>query len=318
VIAWAYPERIARRRAGSAASFLCEDGGEARVPDKDALGAHEWLAVAHWDPAPPRKVRLAAPLDFADAERDHRQRIRSEVVVRWDAQAAAVVAEEQRKLGAIVLARRDARAQAGEAVREAMLAGLRQLGPAALPWSEATRQWQARVLSLRAWRKDEAWPDVSDAALAANLDWLAPYLDGVTRRDHLARLDLPDILNAMLDHGVRQKLARLAPTHLPVPSGSSVALEYFADGRPPALSVKLQELFGLTRTPAVNEGRTPVVIHLLSPARRPLAVTQDLPGFWARTYPEVRKEMKGRYPRHPWPDDPLAAPPTRRAKSRGT
>jgi len=317
VIAWAYPERIARRRAAQGTAYLCEDGGEARLPDKDALAASEWLAIAHWDPLPPRKIRLAAPLDFADVEREHRERICTETVVRWDAQAEAVVAEEQTRLGAIVLSRRDRRSESGEAVREAMLAGIRQLGLGALPWSEATRQWQARVLSLRAWRKDEPWPDVSDAALAAGLDWLAPCLDGVTRRAHLARLDLPGMLNAQLDYPLQQKLARLAPTHLAVPSGSHIALEYFADGKPPALSVKLQELFGLTRTPAVNDGRTPVVIHMLSPARRALAVTQDLAGFWARTYPEVRKEMKGRYPRHPWPDDPLAAPPTRRAKQRG-
>ena len=319
VTAWAFPERIARRRAGPGSAYLCEDGGEARLPDKDALGHSEWLAIAHWDPAPPRRIRLAAPLAFADVERDHSARIRSGPVVRWDAQSAAVVAEEQAALGAIVLSRRDCRAQAGEAVREAMLSGIRQLGLAALPWSPATRQWQARVQSLRAWRRDEAWPDVSDEALLAGLEgWLAPWLDGVARRDHLARLDLAGILNGLLEYPLQQKLARLAPTHLAVPSGSSIALEYFQDARPPALSVKLQELFGLTTTPAVNDGRTPVVIHMLSPAQRPLAVTQDLAGFWARTYPEVKKEMKGRYPRHPWPDDPLAAPPTRRAKRRGT
>jgi ATP-dependent helicase HrpB len=318
-IAWAFPERIARRRAGSTTSYLCEDGGEARLPDKDALGTNEWLAIAHWDPAPPRKVRLAAPIAFGDVERDHQERIRRETVVRWDAQAEAVVAEEQTRLGAIVLARRDRRSESGEAVREAMLAGIRQLGIGALPWSEAMRQWQARVLSLRAWRKDEAWPDVSDEALLKGAgDWLAPFLDGITRRAHLAQLDLAGALKAMLDYPMQQKLARLAPTHWIVPTGSSVALEYFADGKAPALHVKLQEMFGTPTSPAVNDGRTPLVLHLLSPGRRPVAVTSDLAGFWARGYLDVRKDMRGRYPRHPWPDDPVAAAPTRRAKPRGT
>jgi ATP-dependent helicase HrpB len=319
VIAWAFPERIARRRPGSSTAYLCEDGGEARLPDKDALGTSEWLAIAHWDPAPPRKVRLAAPIAYADVERDHRERVRRESVVRWDAQAEAVVAEEQTRLGAIVLARRDRRSESGEAVREAMLAGIRQLGIGALPWSEGLRQWQARVASLRAWRKDEAWPDVSDEALLKDAgDWLAPFLDGITRRAHLAQLDLAGALNAMLDYPMQQKLGRLAPTHWTVPTGSSIALEYFADGKAPALHVKLQEMFGTPTSPAVNDGRTPLVLHLLSPGQRPVAVTSDLAGFWARGYLDVKKDMKGRYPRHPWPEDPVAAAPTRRAKPRGT
>jgi len=237
--------------------------------------------------------------------------------VRWDAQSETVVAERQRRLGAIVLERKPLREGAGEAVRTAMLEGVRSLGIAALPWSENARQWQARVLSLRAWRPQDGWPDVSDAALADSLaEWLTPYLDGVTRRDHLSKLDLPAILNALLDYPRQQQLARLAPTQLEVPSGSHVAIEYLPDGAPPVLAVKLQELFGLTQTPTVNEGSNRVSLHLLSPGRRPIQVTQDLAGFWARTYAEVKKELKGRYPRHPWPDDPLTAPPTARAKRR--
>jgi ATP-dependent helicase HrpB len=172
------------------------------------------------------------------------------------------------------------------------------------------------VLSLRAWRPEEPWPDLGDEALMARLEaWLGPHLDGITRRDHLARLDLPELLHGMLDYRQQQALAKLAPTHVAVPSGSRIALSYEPPG-PPVLAVKLQELFGLTDTPKVNDGRTPVSLHLLSPARRPIQVTQDLAGFWRRTYPEVKKELKGRYPRHPWPDDPLSAPPTARAKRR--
>jgi ATP-dependent helicase HrpB len=149
-------------------------------------------------------------------------------------------------------------------------------------------------------------------------EWLTPWLDGVTRRDHLARLELISILNSQLDYARQQQLARLAPTQLEVPSGSRIGIEYFADGAPPVLAVKLQELFGLTQTPTVNDGRMRVSLHLLSPGKRPIQVTQDLAGFWARTYAEVKKELKGRYPKHPWPDDPLTAPATARAKPRGT
>jgi ATP-dependent helicase HrpB len=325
LVALAFPERIARRRAeqnpalrgGRDAIFLCADGGEARLPQHDALAQSEWLAVAHWDPGVPRRIRLAASLSEAEVLRDLQPRIVAHNEVRWDAQSETVVAERQRRLGAIVLERKPLREGAGEAVRAAMLEGVRSLGIAALPWSDSARQWQARVLSLRAWRPQDGWPDVSDAALADSLaEWLTPYLDGVTRRDHLSKLDLPAILNALLDYPKQQQLARLAPTQLEVPSGSHVAIEYLPDGAPPVLAVKLQELFGLTQTPAVNEGRNRVSLHLLSPGRRPIQVTQDLAGFWARTYAEVKKELKGRYPRHPWPDDPLTAPPTARAKRR--
>jgi len=200
-----------------------------------------------------------------------------------------------------------------------MIEGIRQLGVEVLPWTEPARQWQARVMSLRAWRPTEPWPDVSDAALTEQLErWLQPHLDGVTRREHLARLDLADILSAELSYERQQQLNRLAPTHLAVPSGSRVALDYQCDGAPPVLAVKLQELFGLTRTPAVDDGRMPAMLHLLSPGRRPIQITQDLAGFWARTYADVKKELKGRSPSHPWPDDPLQAPPTARAKPRNT
>jgi ATP-dependent helicase HrpB len=321
IVAWAYPERLARRRPGQAAGekeirYQCADGGEASLRAQDPLAGSEWLAIAHWEPGTPRRIRLAAAITQAEVEHDHAAHIRWQDECRWDAQGGAVLAEAQRRLGALVLERRDRRAAGDAAQRAAMLEGLRQMGLAALPWDEAARQWQARVLSLRAWRPDEDWPDVSDARLLATLeDWLAPQLDGISRREHLARLDLTAILNGLLDYRRQQALARLAPTHLAVPSGSRIALHYEPPGAP-VLAVKLQELFGLLQTPAVNEGRTPVSLHLLSPARRPIQVTQDLAGFWQRTYPEVRKELKGRYPKHPWPEDPRTATPTARARPR--
>lgn len=329
VIALAYPERLARRRGEQRGVFLCADGGEARLHERETLASAEWLAVAHWGvgtqtSGAARQVLSAATLSEAEVRAGGIGAVQTLAEVRWDAQAEAVVAERITRLGAIVLERKPLRG--GERsdpleaeIRAALLQGLRSLGIGVLPWTEAARQWQARVACLRAWRPTEDWPEVSDAALeAAYEDWLLPHLDGITRREHLARLDLAAILNQQLDYARQQQLARLAPTQIGVPSGSRVALDWQADGAPPVLAVKLQELFGLTETPTVNEGRTRVSLHLLSPGRRPIQVTQDLAGFWQRTYPEVRKELKGRYPRHPWPDDPLAAAPTARAKPRGT
>ncbi|MGH8517114.1 MAG: ATP-dependent helicase HrpB, partial [Panacagrimonas sp.] len=330
LLSLAFPERIARRREGlrEAASgaprgirevaFLCADGGEARLSEHDPLARAEWLAIAHWDPGPTRRIRLAAALDERELRELHGARIETLREVRWDSQQEAVVAEEQQRLGAIVLSARRI-ANAGDEARDAMIAGIRRLGLGALPWSEAARQWQARVMRLRHWQSEGAWPDVSDEALMASLeDWLAPWLDGVTRRAHLDGLDLAQILNAMLDHGQQQDLARLAPTHLTVPSGQRRPLTYAPPPAHPALEVKLQEMFGCAQTPTVCAGRVPVLLHLLSPAQRPVAVTQDLAGFWERGYLDVRKDLRGRYPRHPWPDNPSVATPTHRAKPRGT
>ncbi|HEY5649630.1 MAG TPA: ATP-dependent helicase C-terminal domain-containing protein, partial [Nitrospiria bacterium] len=202
--------------------------------------------------------------------------------------------------------------------RSAMIQGIRAMGLEALPWSKPLRAWQARVLSMRHWFPKEDWPDVSDAGLFETLkEWLGPYLDGVTRRGHLARINLENILRARLDWKQNQELEKEAPSHLTVPSGSRLPLEY-RPGESPVLAVKLQEMFGLADTPRVARGTVPVTLHLLSPARRPIQVTQDLRGFWDRTYPEVKKELKGRYPKHPWPDDPWKAPPTKRTKKRKT
>lgn len=317
LIAQAFPERLARRREAARSdkeiAYLCADGGEARLPADDPLAQSPWLAIAHWEPGATRRIRLAAAIEEHEVLAGQAQRLATREVVRWDVQSEAVVAVRQRTLGAIVLESAPLQDGAEPAIRAAMLEGVRVLGLAALPWTPEARQWQARVLSLRVWRPQEDWPDVSDAALSATLErWLAPHLDGLRRREHLARLELASILDAGLEPAQRRALAQLAPTHLRVPSGSRVALEYFPDGAPPVLAVKLQELFGLRQTPTVNEGRTRVALHLLSPARRPIQVTQDLASFWARTYPEVKRELKGRYPKHPWPDDPLTAVPTAR------
>ena len=220
----------------------------------------------------------------------------------------------QRRLGALVLADEGLQDADPAAIQAAMIEGIRRLGLTALPWDKASQQWLARLRFLH--RLDpQGWPDVSDEQLLATLEqWLGPYLDGVSRRAQLARIDLAAALRGLLDWPRQRRLDEWAPTHLKVPSGSAIALDY--DNDPPILAVRLQEMFGAVDTPTIAGGRVKVLLHLLSPARRPLQVTQDLAGFWGGSYGEVKREMKGRYPRHYWPDDPTRAEPTRRAKPR--
>ncbi len=206
---------------------------------------------------------------------------------------------------------------------KALCEAVAELGLSALPWTEGLGQWRARVRCLREWMPELGLPDVSDDALLSSLgEWLAPVFAGKTRLDALGEQELGDALRSRLDWSLRQKLDQYAPTRLTVPSGMERSVEYLLDDHdrpaPPVLAVKLQELFGLADTPRIADGRIPVLLHLLSPGGKPLQVTQDLRGFWERTYPEVKKEMKGRYPRHPWPDDPWTATATHRAKPRGT
>jgi len=315
VLALAYPDRVAQAR-GQPGHFRLANGRGAVLPPEDPLAAAPWLAIAALDGAAERaRIFLAAPITPEEIEQRFAGRIREERLVAWDARAEAVRILRRRCLAALVLEeKRDERADPA-AVAAALAEGIRQLGHAALPWTPEARALQARIALLRRlW--PEAWPDLSDAALLADpLAWLGGRLDGMTRRAHLARLDLRAALLDRLDWQQRRELDRLAPTHLPVPSGRAVALDY--GGEAPVLAVKLQELFGQRTTPAVAEGRVPVVIHLLSPAGRPVQVTQDLEGFWKTGYPAVRGELRGRYPRHPWPDDPLTAPPQRGTKRSG-
>jgi ATP-dependent helicase HrpB len=333
--AHAYPERLAKRREGTReaaqggpyrakeVAFLCADGGEARLPETDPLARSEWLAIAHWEATTPRRIRLAAAISEAEVRSEHAARIATGPAVHWDAQTESVLAEEQTRLGAIVLASKPLRGgavpdAAKTLIRDALLDGIRSIGLHVLPWNDSAREWQLRVQSLRHWQPEAGWPDVSDEALSTTLaEWLGPYLEGLSRRSHLERLELGGILNSLLDYPQQQALAKLAPTHLTVPTGNRYALAY-TPGQAPALEVKLQEMFGLAQTPTVCDGRVRVVLHLLSPGRKPIAVTSDLASFWAGSYFEVKKDLRGRYPRHPWPDDPLAAQATARAKPRGT
>jgi ATP-dependent helicase HrpB len=226
-----------------------------------------------------------------------------------------VLARQRRRLGALLLEDKPLGRPDPEKMRAAMLDGVRQLGLGALPWSDDLVRWRERVGFLRR-HVGEDWPDLSDAALLAVLpSWLGPYLDGVSRRDHLTRIDLSAALRTLVPWEKQREVERLVPTHVEVPSGSRVAIDY-ANPDEPTLSVRLQEMFGLTETPRIAGGKVPLTIHLLSPARRPVQVTRDLASFWANGYKSVKSELKGRYPRHYWPDDPLVAEPTARARPR--
>jgi ATP-dependent RNA helicase HrpB len=313
LLAFAYPDRIAQRRAASTGRFLLRNGVGAAFPSPQALAVEPYVVVAELGGQQPEgRIYLAAPVALEEIETHFAEQIEHVQVVAWDAEAGAVRARERECLGALVLRERPMPAPDPAAVASALLAAIAQHGLLDLPWTDAARQLQQRMAFMH--RLDPAWPDVSDAALLATVsDWLAPHIYGLARRDDLRRLDLVDILLGMLGWEQRAALDEVAPSHLAVPSGSRIRIDY-ADPHSPVLAVRLQELFGLTETPRVGRGSVPLTLHLLSPAHRPVQVTTDLAGFWRTGYFEVKKELKGRYPKHYWPDDPLQAVPTRHVR----
>ncbi|HTJ18350.1 MAG TPA: ATP-dependent helicase HrpB [Steroidobacteraceae bacterium] len=316
LLAFAYPDRIAQSR-GAGGRYLLSGGRGARLADAQSIAQAEFLVVADLDAGDREAlIRLAAPLPRAALEADlaslieHRQRF------EWDAREQAVVAQDERWLGAIRLGERRLENPDSARVMSALLGGIRELGLDALPWTKEARALRQRLRFVREvdTQSSRPWPDVSDNALLATLDdWLAPWLTHMSRRDHLARLDMTGIIAALLDWNQRQRLDEIAPMHLQVPSGSRIPIDYSAA---PTVAVRLQEVFGLSTTPAVGGGRVPLTLQLLSPAQRPVQVTKDLASFWARGYAEVKKELKGRYPKHYWPDDPTTAVATARARPR--
>jgi ATP-dependent helicase HrpB len=319
LLALAFPDRVAQRRAGSEPRFLLRSGLGASVTRGDALADAEWLAIAELDGTPPEyRVARAAALSREDVLEDFGDQVVTESVVEWHAPSQSVRGRKRTTLGALVLADSALSAMDPALVRAALLGEVARVGVDVLPWSDAGQRMRARLAFVFHHVRDGSWPDVRSAALTDTLgEWLAPHLDGVRRWSELAALDWSAMLLSPLPWDRRAALDRLAPTHLEVPSGSRIAVDY-RDPEAPALSVKLQEVFGWSSTPMVCDGRVPVTLHLLSPAQRPVQVTRDLAGFWRSSYFEVRKELRGRYPRHPWPEDPLTAPATRRAKPRGT
>lgn len=320
LVALAFPERIARADPANPHRYQLASGRGARLDERGSkLVGRPWLAVSELIAAEGNaRIQRAAPLDETHLREVMPERFVRETQRRFDPEARAVVAELVERFDQLILSRRPTPVPRDAATTTMLLDGLVKLGVDALPWTEALRQWQARVQCLARWMPEAGLPDASDRGLAARLaDWLSPFLDGCTRLSQIDAAKLGEALMAQLDHRQRSLLEAQAPVALVVPSGLSRRLEYLPD-QPPVLAVKLQELFGLADTPRVGGGRVPVSLHLLSPAGRPIQVTQDLKGFWQRTYAEVRKELKGRYPKHPWPDDPWTATPTARAKPRGT
>jgi len=316
LLAFAYPDRIAQSR-GAGGRYLLSGGRGARLADAQSIAQAEFLVVADLDAGDREAlIRLASPLPRAALEGDFAALIEHRQRFEWDAREQAVVAQDERWLGAIRLGERRLENPDGERVMSALLAGIRELGLDVLPWTKEARALRQRLAFARDvdTHAPRPWPDVSDDALLATLeDWLAPWLTNMSRRDHLARLDTTAIIAALLDWNQRQRLDELAPTHLQVPSGSRIPIDYSAA---PTVAVRLQEVFGLSTTPAVGGGRVPLTLQLLSPAHRPVQVTKDLASFWARGYMEVKKELKGRYPKHSWPDDPTTAVATARARPR--
>ena len=331
LLALAYPDRIARRRddptggpPGTAstpgsphgARYLLRNGRGAALAEGQSLAAHAWIVVSDiGDRGREARIHQAAPIDPRRVEELFSGQIEAVDEVRWSAEAERVEATRERRLGPLILARSSLPDPNAERVADALLDGVRTLGLGALPWSKATRQLLDRLRFLH--RADpETWPDVGDEALMGSLsDWLAPFVAGIRRLDDLTRLDLARILWTRVGWQLRPALDELAPTHLEVPSGSRIPVDY-SDPEAPALAVRLQEVFGWTETPRIGGGRLPVTLRLLSPARRPVQITTDLASFWRDTYFEVKKELKGRYPKHYWPDDPLTAEATRRVRPR--
>ncbi|SFV31784.1 MULTISPECIES: ATP-dependent helicase HrpB [unclassified Pseudoxanthomonas] len=319
VLMHAFPDRIGFQHPQDARRYLLANGRSARLFDDSALVGEPWIVVSELrHEARDALVQRAAPLDERRLRRDFADRFVTEDTIRWDASRRALSAQRESRFDQIVFDARPAGRVDPVLAAAALTDAVRDLGLDALPWPESLQQWRERVRCLREWMPDLGLPDLSDDALMATLDtWLKPAFAGKTRLDALGEDDLANALKSGLDWSLRQRIDALAPTRITVPSGMERRIEY-AHGQPPVLAVKLQELFGLADTPRVADGRVPVLLHLLSPGGKPLQVTSDLRNFWNSTYAEVKKEMKGRYPKHPWPDDPWSAQATHRAKPRGT
>ena len=317
LVALAYPDRLAKQRAGEPGRYLMRNGRGATFAVPQSLGAAEWLAIAELD-GDPRESRIwmAAAVDGADVATHFGAHGTEELVQHWDAERRVLRVSRVTRLGAIPLKEKRLDKPTAAEAAAALLAVVRSEGLAVLHWDERATRTRERLAFAH--RCDPAYPDVSDDALVASLDdWLLPALEASGRLDALNRVDIAEALSARLTWKQRERLDVLAPTHCTVPSGSNLPIDY-ADAGAPVLAVRLQEMFGLADTPRVGDGRVALTLHLLSPAHRPVQVTRDLAGFWARSYFDVRKDLRGRYPKHSWPENPLEAPPTARAKRRGT
>lgn len=324
LLAFAYPDRVARQRREGGGDYRLANGRAAQFGEPDALMKAPWLVVAELGSQQGRReerIYRAVALDPALFDGVLAEQVSQRDELEWDEREGVLRAERQQRVGELILSREALPGLDEEARAQALLGLVRRKGLELLPWTPELRQWQARIGLLRQLDIERdghsEWPDVSDTALLERLeDWLLPYIGKVSRLAHFAQLDMSTMLATLLPWPLPQRLEELAPSAITVPSGSRIRLDY--SEHPPVLAVRLQELFGLADTPRVAGGRQAIKLHLLSPARRPVQVTQDLASFWNNTYAEVKKDLKGRYPKHYWPDDPLVAEPTARTKPRNT
>ncbi|MEQ9402923.1 MAG: ATP-dependent helicase HrpB [Cyclobacteriaceae bacterium] len=308
----AFPERIAFARPGNNAQFKLANGRIAMAGHKDDLAHESWLAIANLDARDGMgKIFMAAPLN----PKDLAPRVKEVEVIEWDTEDGGLVASRDLRIGSIVLKSVPLPDPDPDHLQEAISNAIQKEGATLLDWNEEVEQWQNRVLSLKKWCGGEEWPDVSrDTLLVTNREWLTPYLSDVKNPQDLRKINLKEVLHHHLPFDLQSSLNQLAPTHFEVPGGSKIQIMYRENGEPPILAARIQELFGMERTPSVNEGKNPMLIHLLSPGFKPVQITSDLESFWNDTYFEVRKELKRRYPKHHWPDDPWTAEAVRGVK----
>lgn len=315
LLACAYPDRIARVRHSG--GYQLANGRSASFSGQH-LGKSRWLAVAEVSSMAGGQgdtIRSATALDQVLFDSALKHLVSIETIAQWDKKTNRFIAENQAKIGQLIFHKTALDQVPAEAKRKALCLHIQKQGLDLLPWTAELKQWCARISLLGSVETDQDWPDVSQTGLLASVEfWLAPYLDEVNLLQDFKKLNLKDILNALLPYEKQQQLNQLTPQRLTVPSGSSIAINYLET--PPVLAVKLQEMFGCEQSPTVVAGKVSLLVHLLSPAGRPLQITQDLAGFWRTSYHDVKKEMKGRYPKHPWPDDPLVAIATRKTKRR--
>jgi ATP-dependent helicase HrpB len=307
LLAMAYPDRIAQRR-GALGRFRMASGAGAVVAEHDPLAKADWIAVGLLDGGQvDAKVHLAAIITRAEIETHFKDLILTSAGVFWDAKAQVVSASRSVKLGALVLEERPLSTPEPDAVAVAMAQGVKAMGLASLPWSAAARMFRSRINFLYRVLPNDGWPDFSDTALLSSLqEWLVPYLAGISRRSHLERLDLLAILRGLVAHEKLSRIEKLAPTRMEVPGGGHYQIDYDVEGDP-VLRVRLQEMFGMKTAPQIADGKARLKIELLSPGGKPVAITQSLETFWVNAYPDVRKDMRGRYPKHLWPEDPTTA-----------
>jgi ATP-dependent helicase HrpB len=318
LLALAYPDRVAKLRAERGGAFLLANGRGAKLEQTSALSREEYLAVAEIAGAAQEgRILLAAKISEAEIAARFAVKVTQTEEAVFDPKARALRGRAARKYMSLVLSERPLKIEAGEDAAKALAQGIASLGIETLPFSATAQRWLERMRFLRA-AEGEEWPDVSSEALRATIEtWLAPFLAGKTSLSEISASDVSNALYALLQHDLSRRLESEAPDRFTAPTGSELAIDYSAEAGP-TISVKVQELFGLSKHPSVAAGKIPLVLSLLSPAGRPIQVTRDLPAFWRGSWADVKKEMRGRYPRHVWPDDPASAAPTRRAKPRGT